>query len=262
VAIQNWEGRREPIAPLSFNNSWHLCQLRRRVEERRHCCKQPTMPRLLAFRKPAFSALHNLQRAQLEHNLQRAHNRPVHIPLVDLAANAVNQKPLEHAACSYQGPLSFSCSESPDFNLFSTRKKRNSQTSWKFWKEACNVENILQRGTVCAPHYCSSGEAFSSTSNLRPRTYSTRPGHPSFQEEKVDVMIIGAGVIGLAIARRLAQSGREVLVLESEDNYGTGTSSRNSEVIHAGLYYPPGSLKVRRRPVYASTLLAKKNLGL
>jgi len=61
--------------------------------------------------------------------------------------------------------------------------------------------------------------------------------------EKIDVAVIGAGVVGLAIARRFALSGREVLLLESADAIGTGTSSRNSEVIHAGIYYPPGSLK-------------------
>ncbi len=63
--------------------------------------------------------------------------------------------------------------------------------------------------------------------------------------EKIDVAIVGAGVIGLAIARALAMAGREVLVLESADAIGTQTSSRNSEVIHAGIYYPPGSLKAR-----------------
>lgn len=61
--------------------------------------------------------------------------------------------------------------------------------------------------------------------------------------EKVDVIVIGAGVIGLAIARAFAIAGREVLVLESSNTIGSGTSSRNSEVIHAGIYYPPGSLK-------------------
>ncbi|MDP1829155.1 MAG: NAD(P)/FAD-dependent oxidoreductase [Archangium sp.] len=60
-----------------------------------------------------------------------------------------------------------------------------------------------------------------------------------------DAVVIGAGVVGLAIARELARGGREVLVLEAEDRFGTQTSSRNSEVIHAGLYYPPGSLKAR-----------------
>ena len=61
----------------------------------------------------------------------------------------------------------------------------------------------------------------------------------------VDTVVIGAGVVGLAVARSLAVSGREVLVLEQADAIGTGTSSRNSEVIHAGIYYPTGSLKAR-----------------
>jgi L-2-hydroxyglutarate oxidase LhgO len=57
--------------------------------------------------------------------------------------------------------------------------------------------------------------------------------------------VIGAGVVGLAVARALALAGREVLVVESEGAIGTGTSSRNSEVIHAGIYYPQGSLKAQ-----------------
>ncbi|MBV1732807.1 MAG: NAD(P)/FAD-dependent oxidoreductase [Hydrogenophaga sp.] len=61
--------------------------------------------------------------------------------------------------------------------------------------------------------------------------------------EQVDVVVIGAGVVGLAVARSLALAGREVMVLEREAAIGTGTSSRNSEVIHAGIYYPQGSLK-------------------
>src|SRR6266581_7434405 len=60
--------------------------------------------------------------------------------------------------------------------------------------------------------------------------------------EKVDCVVIGAGVIGLAIARKLAFSGREVIVLEAAEDIGTVTSSRNSEVIHAGIYYRAGSL--------------------
>ena len=63
--------------------------------------------------------------------------------------------------------------------------------------------------------------------------------------ERVDCVVIGAGVVGLALARELARRGREVVVLESEDRIGTGISSRNSEVIHAGIYYPAGSLKAR-----------------
>lgn len=63
--------------------------------------------------------------------------------------------------------------------------------------------------------------------------------------EQVDAVVVGAGVVGLAIGRALAQRGLETLVLESENAIGTGISSRNSEVIHAGLYYPAGSLKAR-----------------
>lgn len=63
--------------------------------------------------------------------------------------------------------------------------------------------------------------------------------------DKVDCVVIGAGVVGLAAARALALAGREVVILEAEDAIGTHTSSRNSEVIHAGIYYPKGSLKAR-----------------
>jgi L-2-hydroxyglutarate oxidase LhgO len=63
--------------------------------------------------------------------------------------------------------------------------------------------------------------------------------------DKVECVIVGAGVIGLAIARRLAQAGREVIVLEEAEGIGTVTSSRNSEVIHAGIYYRAGSLMAR-----------------
>ena len=63
--------------------------------------------------------------------------------------------------------------------------------------------------------------------------------------EIVDTVVIGAGVVGLAVARALAMAGREVVVLDAENAFGTGTSSRNSEVIHAGLYYPTGSLRAQ-----------------
>jgi L-2-hydroxyglutarate oxidase LhgO len=74
--------------------------------------------------------------------------------------------------------------------------------------------------------------------------------------DTIECIVAGAGVIGLAVARALALRGREVFVLESADRIGTGTSSRNSEVIHAGIYYQPGSLKARlclegRRRLYA-----------
>src|SRR4051812_17924559 len=63
--------------------------------------------------------------------------------------------------------------------------------------------------------------------------------------DQVDCVVIGAGVVGLATARALALAGREVLLLESESHPGTITSARNSGVIHAGLYYAPGSFKAR-----------------
>jgi L-2-hydroxyglutarate oxidase LhgO len=74
--------------------------------------------------------------------------------------------------------------------------------------------------------------------------------------DKVDCVVVGAGVIGLAVARRLAQAGREVIVLEAAEGIGTVTSSRNSEVIHAGIYYPAGSWMARmcvsgKRALYA-----------
>jgi L-2-hydroxyglutarate oxidase LhgO len=61
--------------------------------------------------------------------------------------------------------------------------------------------------------------------------------------DRVETLVVGAGVVGLAIARALAASGREVVILERAKAFGTGTSSRNSEVIHAGIYYAEGSLK-------------------
>lgn len=74
--------------------------------------------------------------------------------------------------------------------------------------------------------------------------------------DEIDCVVIGAGVVGLATARALAMAGREVVVLEKEAAIGTETSARNSEVIHAGIYYSPGSLKARfcvagRQALYA-----------
>jgi L-2-hydroxyglutarate oxidase LhgO len=71
-----------------------------------------------------------------------------------------------------------------------------------------------------------------------------------------DVVVVGAGVVGLAIGCKLAQAGHSVIVLEKEDHIGEGVSSRNSEVVHGGLYYPTGSLRARlcvqgRRLAYA-----------
>ena len=87
--------------------------------------------------------------------------------------------------------------------------------------------------------------------------------------ERVDCVVVGAGVVGLAVARRLALSGREVVVLETAGAIGTGTSSRNSEVIHGGMYYPTGSLRARlcvagNRALYqfcASRGIAHQRLG-
>lgn len=62
---------------------------------------------------------------------------------------------------------------------------------------------------------------------------------------EIDIVVVGAGVVGLAIARAFALDGRDVIVLEKNAAIGEETSSRNSEVIHAGIYYPPGSLKAR-----------------
>jgi L-2-hydroxyglutarate oxidase LhgO len=64
-------------------------------------------------------------------------------------------------------------------------------------------------------------------------------------QERVDCIVVGAGVVGLACARALAQAGREVIVVEAENAFGTATSARNSEVIHAGIYYPTGSLRAQ-----------------
>jgi L-2-hydroxyglutarate oxidase LhgO len=63
--------------------------------------------------------------------------------------------------------------------------------------------------------------------------------------DRIDTAVIGAGLVGLAVARALALAGRELVILEAEDAIGTHSSSRNSEVIHAGIYYPQGSLKAR-----------------
>src|SRR5215468_190731 len=63
--------------------------------------------------------------------------------------------------------------------------------------------------------------------------------------DRIDCVVIGAGVVGLAVARALALAGREVLLLEAESHPGTITSARNSGVIHAGLYYTPGGFKAR-----------------
>ena len=77
-------------------------------------------------------------------------------------------------------------------------------------------------------------------------TISLMSENPAFNpQDKIEVGVIGAGAVGLSIARSLAQEGREVIVFEAEREHGMHTSSRNSEVIHSGIYYRPGSLKAR-----------------
>jgi L-2-hydroxyglutarate oxidase LhgO len=70
-------------------------------------------------------------------------------------------------------------------------------------------------------------------------------GLPPMALEELDCVVAGAGVVGLAVGRALALAGREVVILESAEAIGTGISSRNSEVIHAGIYYPAGSMMAR-----------------
>ncbi|HSB24849.1 MAG TPA: FAD-dependent oxidoreductase, partial [Burkholderiaceae bacterium] len=78
---------------------------------------------------------------------------------------------------------------------------------------------------------CRHGGAHASTDNA------------AMSHERVQCVVVGAGVVGLACARALAQAGREVIIVEAETAFGTATSARNSEVIHAGIYYPTGSLR-------------------
>lgn len=74
---------------------------------------------------------------------------------------------------------------------------------------------------------------------------STDLPNPHDQADRVEAVVIGAGVVGLAVARSLAQRGLEVIILEAENAIGSQTSSRHSEVIHAGIYYPADSLKAK-----------------
>ena len=111
------------------------------------------------------------------------------------------------------------------------------------WQAPCAGQALLWPVQVRRPHQARIASAQrrqrvgTPVHNLRMSTVSTA--------EPVDVVVIGAGVVGLAVARALALVGREVWVLESESGIGSGVSARNSEVIHAGIYYPQGSLKAR-----------------
>ncbi len=107
-------------------------------------------------------------------------------------------------------------------------------------------------------HLLPERKASSEPAGFRARKAPGKPaeavGEPGV--ESVDCVVVGAGVVGLAVARALALAGREVIVLEAAEGIGTETSSRNSEVIHAGIYYPAGSLMARfcvagRRALYA-----------
>ncbi|KAL4607254.1 hypothetical protein ACB092_09G160100 [Castanea dentata] len=105
-------------------------------------------------------------------------------------------------------------------------RKRNSKGILPS-SSSSSVRCIAQKKNLCS----------SSTTQTQTAAARTVP------RERVECVVIGAGVVGLAVARELALRGREVLVLDSAPTFGTATSSRNSEVIHAGIYYPPNSLK-------------------
>ncbi|KAG5583524.1 hypothetical protein H5410_054151 [Solanum commersonii] len=89
-------------------------------------------------------------------------------------------------------------------------------------------------------------QKFKNVSNPRKPPFSASSILESVPREKVDCLVIGAGIVGIAVAKELSVNhGRQVLVVDSAPIFGTGTSSRNSEVIHAGIYYPTNSLKRR-----------------
>src|SRR5436853_7767584 len=77
------------------------------------------------------------------------------------------------------------------------------------------------------------------------RIVYNRPKFRTMSAERVDAVVVGAGVVGLAIGRALARAGREVIVLEYESTIGTGTRSRSSEVTHGGIYLPAESREAR-----------------
>lgn len=106
-------------------------------------------------------------------------------------------------------------------------RKRNSKGILP--SSSSSIRCIAQKKNMC-----------SSSSSTQTQTAAAR----TVPRERVECVVIGAGVVGLAVARELALRGRQVLVLDSAPTFGTATSSRNSEVIHAGIYYPPNSLKV------------------
>lgn len=111
--------------------------------------------------------------------------------------------------------------------------KYGSKSTEKFCRGWRNQTEILKNLT--------SGGSRSRKGNSEEEVEKVVVGRP---RERVDCVVIGAGVVGLAVARELSlNQRRQVLVIDSAPTFGTGTSSRNSEVIHAGIYYPPNSLK-------------------
>lgn len=119
-------------------------------------------------------------------------------------------------------------------------------TSW-----ACTKHQQRPNHTVCRRNSVSADPRTPAFSvNCNTRTLSSPSGAAAASAcdsdtHHVECVVIGAGVVGLACARALSLAGREVLILDSHSKFGTQTSSRHSEVIHAGIYYPQGSLKAR-----------------
>lgn len=105
-------------------------------------------------------------------------------------------------------------------------------------------QQSLQFGEI-SPSYLSSYIQRTLTRRHKDLCYSTRASKRTRLSERVECVVVGAGVVGLAIARELATRSREVVILEKQATIGTEISSRNSEVIHAGIYYPEDSLKAR-----------------
>lgn len=109
----------------------------------------------------------------------------------------------------------------------------------------CRKWTRLSTGNLKPTWKLVNGDASSSSSSSsRITARGVSSGAETVAKERLDTVVIGAGVVGLAVARELSRRGREVLILDSASTFGTVTSSRNSEVVHAGIYYPPNSLKV------------------
>src|SRR3546814_7027985 len=116
-----------------------------------------------------------------------------------------------------------------------------------FFKQKTAYEmRISDRSSdVCSSDLCDGPRRRARAAAGRRHGGTRRPGAERDVTERVDAVVIGAGAVGLACARALALQAREVLVLEKAEAIGTATSSRHSEVIHSGIYYPLGSLKAR-----------------